>query len=184
MTDTEQDIVTLPSEIVAEAKKFASLLREHAELLEAAAKMRKAAADAHIPELAQQLDKFWRDQAYDGRTIPEVEDFCEKIAVYLHRFLPWDAICEITSWQRWDDEEGWGLDTSLLHIGAASTNSATASCPAMKCAVLEGTARCGNRKSVRIVYPLDSRRPSCARPRWDRNYLSTGGLSRLSSTKA
>jgi 4-alpha-glucanotransferase len=121
MTDTEQDIMTLPPEIVAEAKKFASLLREHAELLEAAAKMRKAAADAHIPELAQQLDKFWRDQSYDGRTVPEAENFCEKIAAYLHRFLPWDAIFEITSWQRWDDEEGWGQDTSLMYIGAAAS---------------------------------------------------------------
>jgi 4-alpha-glucanotransferase len=125
MSDTEmprgQDIMTLPSEIVTEAKKFASLLREHAQLLEAAAKMKKAAADAHVPELAQQLHKFWRDQSYDERTVPEVEDFCEKIAVYLHRFLPWDAISEITSWQRWDDEEGWGQDTSLLFIGAAAS---------------------------------------------------------------
>jgi hypothetical protein len=96
-------------------------------MLEAAAKMRQAAVDAHIPAVAKALNDFYRNRP-DFRTISVSEEdaFAQKIVAELRQILDWGAIAKICEYHNYDLED-WENDDDeenkidLLSLRAAAS---------------------------------------------------------------
>jgi len=117
---TEESKVTLPPEIIVVAEKYSGLLKAHAELVEAAAKMKAEIDEAVGRELAQRLDAFCHQLITGDMVISDGEKVADNIAAELLKIMPQEVISEITHPWRWefeDDEGTFFLD--FWHVGTA-----------------------------------------------------------------
>lgn len=106
-------VPVLPPDILAGVANYGSLV-------EAVAKMRTAIVDAHVPELLQQLDKFWKQHCPPDTIVSEAEELAEKIATDLRKIMPWEDILEVTSFRTYDEEGEEYIDSHVSHIAVAA----------------------------------------------------------------